>query len=240
VIPVRLVPILNQPALLVKMLDSIDYSVEQTIIIDNGAVIADRGGNGWGHSPLVPDIRIIWPHHNLGVGASWNLGLKVTPKAPYWLIVNHDVEFGPGDLQRMDEAVDPIAAGLYLFSNELGLAAFAITRHTLNAVGYFDENIHPAYNEDLDFARRCDLAGLPRYEIGWTGTHVGSATINSDFYASAGNAVTHGLNDKYYEAKWGGSKLGGETFTTPFNKGGHLGDWRLDSERLRSQAWPKR
>ena len=54
------------------------------------------------------------------------------------------------------------------------------------------------------------------------------------------NGSTHGANDIYYAQKWGGQKQGGETFTTPFNRGGHVGDWRLDIERLRNQAWPRR
>jgi hypothetical protein len=162
--------------------------------------------------------------------------MKVTPQAPWWLIVNHDIQFGARDLELLDAIVDPGAAALYFM---LGMAAFAVTRHTINAVGYFDENIHPAYDEDVDFARRVDLLGLPRVEVGFTGTHVGSATIMADPSLRAQNGSTHASNDAYYARKWGGSKQGGETFTTPFDKGGHVGDWRLDPERLRAQAWKR-
>lgn len=226
-IPALIVPTLNQPDRLFEMLSSIDHDIDQIIVIDNG----DKFAGQWRvtHKISLP--------HNIGVGASWNLGMKVTPQAPYWLFVNDDLTFGPGDLQRLEEAVDPRAAGVWMM---LGLAAFAITRHTLNAVGYFDENIHPAYDEDVDFMRRIDLLGLPRHEVGFTGTHIGSATIHSDPVLRIINGRTHGANDAYYAAKWGGSKLGGETFSTPFDRGGHVGDWRLDPERLRAQAWPKR
>jgi glycosyltransferase involved in cell wall biosynthesis len=226
-IPALIVPILNQPELLAKMLDSIgDHPVERLIVIDNGGVIPDDGS------------EVIRLPHNIGVAASWNLGIKCAPRAPWWLIVNHDIEFGPGDLGRLEEAVDPRAAGIWMM---LGLAAFAITRHTLNAVGWFDEGVgHPAYNEDIDYMRRIDLAGLPRHEVGFTGKHVGSATIMADPTLRMINGVTHSGNDRRYAEKWGGAKQGGETYSTPFNRGGHLGDWRLDIELLRDHAWPRR
>lgn len=231
-IPVLIVPTLNQLQPLRKMLESIDVEIDRVVIIDNGTRVPD------GYVGLVPaETNIIRTGHNIGVGASWNLGMKVTPQAPWWMFANDDLTFGPGDLQRLEEAVDPRAAGVWMM---LGLAVFAITRHTVNAVGTFDENYHPAYDEDLDFMRRSDLLGLPRFETGFTGTHEGSATIMADPVLRAVNGFTHGQNDAYYIRKWGGAKLGGETFTTPFNRGGHMGEWQLDPERLRAQAWPKR
>jgi hypothetical protein len=228
-IPVLIVPVLNRVDLLDLMLSSIDHPVDRIIIIDNGDVISP-------YDLPRDDARVIQPGHNLGVGASWNFGMKVTPSAPWWFIANFDLQFGGGDLARLEAAVDPGSAAVYLM---LGLAAFALTRHTLSAVGYFDENIHPAYNEDLDFMRRADLIGLPRVETGFTGSHVGSATIHSDPVLRRQNGLSHGANDAYYARKWGGSKQGGERFSTPFNRGGHVGDWRLEPERLAAQSWKK-
>jgi GT2 family glycosyltransferase len=227
-IPVLIVPVLNRPDLLREMLGSIDHPVDQVIIIDNGGVTDEFDE--------MMRWRIVRPGHNLGVGASWNLGMKVTPRAAYWLIVGSDVTFGPGDLARLDETVNPHSAIHYFM---LGMSAFALTRHTLRAVGYFDENFHPAYDEDLDWARRAELAGSPRVEVGFTGAHVGSATIHSDPSLRRQNGPTHSANDLYYAQKWGGPKQGGETFSTPFNRGGHVGDWRLDPERLATQSWKK-
>lgn len=223
-IPALVVPTLNQPDGLRRMLESVDQPVGQVVVIDNG-----------GHCPA--DIEAIRLPHNIGVAASWNLGIKVTPLAPWWLFVNDDITFGPGDLARLEATVDPGAAAIYFM---LGMAAFAITRHTVNAVGFIDEAIHPAYNEDLDYTRRIDLLGLPRVEVGFSGTHIGSATIHADPVLRAINGRTHAGNDAYYAQKWGGQKQGGETFSTPFNRGGHMGDWRLDLERLRNHAWPRR
>jgi hypothetical protein len=230
-IPVLICPTLNQDV--GRMVLSIDHPVDQVVIIDNG----DRGLR-----PPIPAFAAAPTHtirlpHNIGVAASWNLGIKVTPKAPYWLIVNDDIEFGPGDLARLEEAVDPGASAVYFM---LGMAAFAITYHAIRAAGFADESFTPAYDEDLDWHRRMQLAGVKTVEVGFTGKHIGSATIMADPILRTINGFTHGQNDHYYARKWGGSKLGGEKYSTPFDQGGHQGEWRLDIERLRNQAWPKR
>jgi GT2 family glycosyltransferase len=227
-IPVLIVPTLNQPELLRKMLGSIDYPVDWIIIIDNGGVTDEFDEMGRWH--------IIRPGKNLGVSTSWNLGMKVTPTAPWWLITNDDVTFGPGDLEQLDQCVDPYSNRHYFM---LGMAIFAITKYTLSDVGYFDENFHPAYDEDLDWHRRALLVGSERVNPPFTGTHVGSATIYADPSLRRQNGPTHAANDAYYARKWGGHKLGGERFSTPFDRGGHVGDWRLEPERLAAQSWKK-
>lgn len=229
-IPVLISPVLNRFDLLGKMLRSIDHPIGKIVLIDNGDIIPDD---------IVehPALRIIRPGHNLGVSASWNLGMKVTPQAAWWLIVGSDVTFGPGDLAKLDELVVPDSDAHYFLD---GMSCFAITAVTLSAVGYFDENFHPAYDEDLDWHRRALLVGSERVNPPFTGTHVGSATIRSDPLLRAQNGPTHGANDAYYARKWGGAKLGSETFSTPFNRGGHVGDWRLEPERLAAQSWRRR
>ena len=230
-IPVLIVPILNQPELLDKMLASIDYPVERVIVIDNGAGIDPYIG---GHRMTPYKIHVINSGWNLGVGASWNLGIKASPLADWWLIVNHDIEFGLGDLERLATQVEPRAAITYRM---LGLASFALTPVGLRMAGFADENIHPAYDEDLDWQRRMDLAGVQFVETGFTGQHVGSATIMHDSVLRWQNGNTHASNDRYYAQKWGGEKQGGETFDTPFGKGGSVADWTLDIQRLRENAW---
>lgn len=229
-IPVLIVPVLSGPDLLRRMLDSIDHPVGKVIVIDNGDVVDSQIG---GRHLMPFPVRVIAPGHNLGVAASWNLGIKATPDAPWWCIVNHDIEFGPGDLARLDQEVNTGANAAYLLSD---FAAFGVTYHAIRSVGFFDEGIHPAYNEDVDWAHRAALAGAKLIKVPFTGTHTGSATIRDPHWKRF-NDVTHGLNDTYYAAKWGGPKQGGETFTTPFNRGGHLGDWRPDIETLRRNAW---
>lgn len=233
-IPALIVPVLNRRDLLERMLASIDIDVRHIIIVDNGEVVGfDR--------TLLPEsedrsYRVIDLGHNIGVSAAWNLGMKVTPGAPWWVFANSDIEFGAGDLAHLESVINPDEAGLYYM---LGMAAFAITAQALEAVGYFDENFHPAYDEDLDWSRRATLAGVPMHQAGFTGTHVGSATIRADPQLWVRNGHTHPANDVYYARKWGGRKQGGEQYVLPFDRGIHVGEWRLEPERLREQAWPR-
>jgi GT2 family glycosyltransferase len=223
VIPVLIIPILNRPELLDALLASIDYPIGRIVVIDNGNVVGD-----------LPGVHVIHLPHNLGVAAGWNLGMKATPDALWWLISNNDIEFGPGDLARLAEVIDSNASDINYM---LDMAVFAITQETLAEVGYFDENFHPAYDEDLDYARRARLVGVKEVQVGFTGKHVGSATIYGDWEYRIQNFRTHSENDRYYAAKWGGPKQGGETFTTPFNTGANIGSWQLDPLRILRQAW---
>lgn len=231
-IPTLIVPILTQPELLDKMLASLDYPIDRVIIIDNGGVVDPLLG---GHRMTPYRVTVLKPGHNLGVSASWNLGIKCSPLSDYWLIVNHDIEFGHGDLAGL-LAVQSRAGALYKFT---GLAAFAITPAVIETVGLFDEGIYPAYNEDVDYERRCYLAGIQFIDLPFTGSHVGSATIYSDDRLFSQNGMTHGMNDTYYSKKWGGMKQGGEQYDTPWNRG-DLRDWHYDLERVRRQSWKLR
>lgn len=232
-IPCIIVPILNRPELLDKMLASIDHPVERVIVIDNGACIDTSLG---GRAVMPFKVNVVRLPHNIGVAASWNAALKASPLSPWWLIVNSDIEFGAGDLARMEAMVEPRANAVYYM---LGMTSFAVTPPALRAVGWFDENFVLGYDEDLDWQRRARLVGTQEVECGFTGTHVGSATIMSDPALRAWNGFSHGKNDEYYSRKWGGPKQGGETFTTPFSRGGHVGEWHLDINRLRDQIWPR-
>lgn len=240
-IPALIVPILNGPEHLRAMLNSIDHPIGQVIIIDNGGVVNWRPAMTVSHGHIGDCVVISLPS-NLGVAASWNLGIKVAPMSPWHLIVNHDIEFSPEDLALLEGAVDPSIAAIYHLSGPsepMSWAAFAMTAPALDRLGYFDEQFAPAYDEDVDMARRADLAGVPRINVAGQIRHSGSSTIKSDPLYEMRNGLTHGLNDRYYEAKWGGSKYGGERFDTPFNRGGSVADWTLESKRLRDQHWPR-
>jgi GT2 family glycosyltransferase len=219
------VPVISRPDLLRACLESIDADVD-LVVIDNsgtgelGDVAAEYGA------------LVVEPASNLGVAASWNHIIRSFPSEPYWLIANADVTFGPGDIDRVcAEMTRARWVGINGDWRLMGLTSEAVER-----VGFFDENFHPIYCEDADYEYRCDLAGVERYFIDGTTTHVVSATIEDPAYR-AKNARTYPENRAYYRAKWGGDLRGGETFTSPFDRGGHVGDWRLDITRLRSLSW---
>jgi GT2 family glycosyltransferase len=222
------IPVINRPDLLRVCLESIDTEV-RLVVIDNSGT----GELGDLAAEIRPDALIVDPPSNLGVAASWNFIIRSFPAEPYWLIANADAVFGPGDLERLAiDTPDPRWVGVNGDWRVFGINAACIDR-----VGWFDENFHPIYCEDADYEYRCSLAGVPWSFIDGTTSHAGSAAYRSDPRYADANARTYPANRAYYEAKWGGALRGGERFTTPFDAGGSVADWRLDRARLASQSW---
>ena len=217
-IPVLGVPVLNRGDLADRMLGSVELDVAETLVILNGNADETRD-HLKGHQ-----VTFIDPGFNLGVAASWNFVIRARPAAPWWLIVNADIQFGAGDLERLADAMDrpgPRVACLYEFG------AFAINAETVDTVGWFDENFHPIYFEDNDYRRRCHLAGVPVVNLISRTRHDNSATIASGY--ARHNDRTFPRNGDYYAAKWGGPP-GQETRTTA----SHVA---LDRRRLVDNAW---
>jgi len=178
------------------------------------------------------DVRVVSPGHNLGVAASWNFIIKSNPKAPWWLIVNFDLEFNDGDLAAVDAHMTA-NEGLALLN---GFSAFAVSKSAVAATGWFDENFVPAYYEDNDWAYRSRLAGVPAAEIPNRLRHHGSVTIGSNPLYREANHQSFTRNGSYYQRKWGGLP-GRELYQTPFNGGGDIAAWTLDVCRLVDQSW---
>lgn len=217
-IPVLGVPVLNRADLAERMLASVDLDVAETLVILNGNVNETR------HHLEGDQVTFIDPGFNLGVAASWNFVIRARPSAPWWLIVNADIEFGGGDLDRLADAMDkpgPRVACLYEFG------AFGINADAVDTVGWFDENFHPIYFEDNDYRWRCQLAGVPVLNLISRTRHDNSATIASGY--AHHNDRTFPRNGDYYAAKWGGLP-GHETVT----KDPHT---QLDRRRLVNNAW---
>jgi GT2 family glycosyltransferase len=223
-IPVLAAPTLYRTDLLTRMVASIDTDVETLLIIDNG-----------GRVPPEFPAHVVHLPHNIGVGASWNLVFKLTPRAPWWLIVNDDLAFGEGDLAGLEAEMltdEPKIAML------LGFAAFAINQQALELIGFFDENFHPAYCEDNDMTWRAKLANVPLVNVESHIDHEGSATIRGHQLYMDQNGVTFTQNLSYYRSKWGGNP-GEEIYETPFDAGGDPAAVRIHMERLNQFAWAR-
>lgn len=222
-IPV-LVALCLRPDLIAGMLASVDVPVSRRVVIDNGgaALIADAL-----HMPA-----------GLGVAASWNLALKLTIDAPWWVIASDDVTFPPGSLaQLVDAMADPTPRIVCLADD---MAVFAMNAEALDTIGFFDENYHPAYCEDVDIEQRCRITGVPIIALHAPLVHARSATIAHPWYREQ-NDRTYPRNVEYHLAKWGGSApRRGEDLASPFGRGGSVADWTLDPRRLRSLRWPRR
>ena len=146
--------------------------------------------------------------NNRGVAASWNAIMREGFGRGYdWVfLASNDCFVAPGTLQKAIDVLDTGDVGIWhVFAGNF----FAISRKTVERIGWFDENFWPAYCEDCDYSRRCDLAGVTRRNVpGAVVEHLGSMTLKS-------GAKLPDVRP-YYIEKWGGLP-GHERFAVPFN-----------------------
>ncbi len=213
-----IVPVLNRYDLLDRMVSSIDYPVGHLLIIDNGAsnVLEDMGID----VPACVEHTTYLPMPaNLGVAASWNLGIKSFPYAERWFIVSNDVQFAPGALGRLSEARSDEITLSKMFPN---WQAFALGYEAVRRVGLFDERFFPAFCEDNDYVWRAEQAGVTIRSIEVPMIHDNSSTINSDQDLLQNNFRTFPTNVALYH-----DKVAREDYSAGF--------W--DVERRRLNGW---
>ena len=191
-IPAMIVPMLTRPELLDQMVASIDHPIHTLVVIDNGD--HDELCVGSRH---VERIALIQVPANLGVASSWNLGIKVTPHAPWWLIANFDVTWPPGALTQF--ATQASRNTLLLSAGAPPWCAFTIGDHVVDQVGLFDESFHPAYFEDNDYQRRCATYGIPVIQSTIPVHHTNSSTLNAGYHDKNNHTFT--ANHNYYQHK---------------------------------------
>lgn len=162
---------------------------------------------------------------NLGVPASWNMGIGAmeSERADWLVIVSASCRFSPlggmDFIDQLDDATFPVVEARYV-----GWHLIAFHRDAIERVGRFDENFFPAYWEDCDFSRRLALA----YDLEpphWTKVEC-EVTIESFAHGIqlAGVECDPVALAAYYESKWGGPSSH-EVFTTPFDSGKPLDYW---------------
>lgn len=197
-----IIPVLNGYDLLKRSINSIPSTVENILIIDNGDCLLkrdldeiDRGG--W--------IRLLSMPSNLGVPQSWNLGIKLFPFEPGWLLLNHDAWFDEGAWDRFcaDVGEDRIT----LAGNPPWCCAW-IGRGVVERVGLFCEQFYPAYMEDVDYERRADALGVIVKRSEALVRHDNSSTIKSNDELRHQNTATHRANIAIYDNRWHGIPAG--------------------------------
>lgn len=222
--PILAIPVVSRPDLLAECIRSIDIEC-RLVVIDNSGT----GELGDVAADLRPDAVIAEPIANLGYTASVNAVIRAYPHEPYWVVSNADVVFHPGDLQRLlDEPGGWVGV--------VDWRVFKLAGSTVDAIGLWDEAGFFNYCSDADYERRCDLAGIDRHFIDGATSHAGSVTIQEPRYG-ADNRRTYPEEVAYFQAKWGVPVRGTGGFATPFDEGGHLGEWRADLPRLRRISW---
>lgn len=188
-IPVLIVPILNRYDLLENMLNSINYPIDNIFIIDNGGEFkTDR------------DVKVLNMPANLGLSASWNLGIKCFPHVKYWLFASADTIWSETALQEIDN----ISGSDKLILTNDAYGCFSVGENVIEKIGLFDEYFYPIYFEDNDFhervARFCPENTIVSTSIK-TAPKVGSQTINSDDKLKNKSHETFLKNQDYYKYK---------------------------------------
>ena len=189
-IPVLIIPVLNRYDLLESMLESITYPIDNILIIDNGGQFKTKKEN----------VKVLNMPANLGLSASWNLGIKCYPHLHYWLFASADTVWSDLALQQIEN----LSGSDKLILTNDAYGCFSVGENVIEKVGVFDEYFYPIYFEDNDFhervARLCPENTIVSTNIK-TSPEKGSQTINSDKKLKDINDQTFIKNQEYYKYK---------------------------------------
>jgi GT2 family glycosyltransferase len=158
-----------------RLLASIDYPVEHLVIVDNS------GSQSWNPEKpaLVANLWVIRVPFGLGLVGAWNLIVKSTPYAPYWLLVNDDAWFEAGSLEKIHAEVDTEALNFVDIVPQWSCVAFG--EGMIDKVGLYDERFYPLYFDDNDLERRIRHHGVAIRTIEAKVNHENSSTLKSGF-----------------------------------------------------------
>jgi GT2 family glycosyltransferase len=196
-----------------RLLASIDYPIENLVIIDNSGKQE--------YAPIKPKmVKRMWliqVPHGLGYGGGLNLIVKTTPFAPYWVLVNDDSVFEPGALEIIAKETDPNTINFLNINPRW--SGFVLGEKVVQDVGLFDERFYPIYFEDNDYERRIIKAGFEPKQLSASLAHDNSSTLNSGFQGQ--NDFTYHRNHQTYE-----NKVAKDDFSE--------GNWSLTIRRINS------
>jgi FkbM family methyltransferase len=160
-LPVMGVPIVNGIHWLMRLIDSIDFPIDDLLIINNngkGEIDSELNELCRLKHKFINKITVLNMPSNLGVATSWNLIIKSFLMKPYWLICSHDVSFKPGLLKEFyDKIQDTSVDMIHGSPGDFGHGSydlFLLRDSIIKKIGLFDENCYPAYCEDVDYIMR--------------------------------------------------------------------------------------
>ena len=188
------------------------------LIVDNSPTGETRRIVG-----LPGGTEVVYHPENLGVPASWNLGLK---RGAHWtLVCSASTRFEVPLAEFLDGAAERAGDyGLQLFNSSgegMGWHLVIFGKATVDRIGYLDENYYPAYYEDNDYGYRMRVARIGYCEgVGhptWAGPvhDVGNAIALSSGIVGM-TAYDMMALKHYYSTKWGGPPSK-ELWEHPFN-----------------------
>ena len=196
-VPVVIIPVLNRYDLLERCIDSLDFPVDKIIIIDNGGKIEEDCLVMPRHSRHGKTYILDMPS-NLGVATSWNLGIKMTPFASGWILLNSDAWFAPGELEKFWNGC--VSDEIHLGGNPPWACAW-IGSEVVKDVGLFCEAFHPAYFEDNDYERRAVRLGKQITRTQAIINHDNSSTLLADVAYQEKNAATFHANHELFKLR---------------------------------------
>jgi GT2 family glycosyltransferase len=193
VIPVLGFCTLSRFDLAERLLASIDYPVEHLVIVDNS------GTQSW--QPNKPEqVKNLWlirVPFGLGLVGAWNLIIKSTPYAPYWVLINDDAWFEKGALEIIAQEAD---SETLLFPDIVpDWASIVLGSKIVEEVGLYDERFYPLYFDDNDYERRIRHKGLEIKRIEAKIHHENSSTLKSGFESQ--NSVSFSANQRLFDQK---------------------------------------
>ena len=191
-VPVLIVPVLTEHQRIDTLMMTFYGRVRDMVIIDNGPC-KWQPRDSWAEN--VWHLRM---PSNLGVAASWNLGIKSTPHSKGWMIVNHDVSFGPGGVADFFVSCAPdniVLAGKPPWS------CFWLGSDVVSRVGLFHEGYHPAYFEDNDYEVRAQRKQVEIRRSTAAVYHRNSSTLHSSEKFQMMNQATFDANRKLFEQR---------------------------------------
>ncbi len=198
------IPFYANENLLDNLMSGMDIDWRHILIVDNSPGSLARKYEGKG-------AKILYHPENLGVAKSWNIGLKGLCDWTFFVSINATFPNGFSEvLAELNKANE------WVMLTDLSWHCNAVSKKTVEKIGYFDENFYPAYFEDTDYYHRMCLAGIPCGKNGVIS--IPAETTRQANSLDGGLKVNFKALLGYYKEKWGGEP-GSETFPTPWNKG---------------------
>lgn len=184
-----------------RLLDSIDYPVEHLVIVDNSG---KKQFQPQINTELIKNHWLIQVPYGLGANGAWNLIIKSTPFASYWVLPNDDSYFESGALRKIAENVDTNA---FNFVNvEPKWSCVVPGEGAVAKAGLWDEIFYPIYFDDNDYEWRMESLGVPFNTIEAKVHHNNSSTLASGFREK--NAVSYSQNHSMFANKRASNNLG--------------------------------
>lgn len=213
-IPVIGVPIVNGFHWMKRLVDSVDYPVNELVILNNngrGELTEQLDNLAKIEHEYIKKITVCHLPSNIGCSGAWNMIIKCYMNAPYWIISNNDIEFSPGLLKDMVQKNEDLDVGMVYGNGQAQWDLFLINDWVVQKCGLFDENLYPAYVEDVDYYIRLILSNIKTTHSNISYLHgekdyatTGSQTWRLDPSLQGKLAHSRILNENWYiYYKWG-------------------------------------